>query len=158
MSPISTSSAGTSISCAVADDGRALWLEVHQLADGLGGAAAGERFEVAAEDDEGDQERGRLVEDGLLAAEAGVGEEGIDDGDEVRRADAGGVEEVHVGQAAAEAVPGVHEELASGAEDERRRQREEDDLLAHERRDDALQRLVVAEGADHDDERRAARR
>ena len=138
---------------ALAEDEGALRLQSHEVADRLGRAAAGDGLEIATEHDKRDEQRGRLVEGRALTAEAGFREDGIDDCDAVRGADTGGVEQVHVGDAADQAVPGVDEELTAGAEDERRGEEEEEPLLAHERRHDALERLVLGEGAEHDEHR-----
>ena len=100
---------------AVAEHTGHLGLQLHQLADGLAGAAARDGLQVAAEDDEGGQQRGGFEEGGLFAAETGVGEDGVDDRDDVRRADAGGVEQVHVGDAVPQPAPGVGEELPARA-------------------------------------------
>src|SRR3990172_3245836 len=137
---------------AVAEHPRPFGLELHQLADRLRGAAAGHRLQVAAEDDEGGEQGGRLVEGGLFAAEARAGPEGVDDGDKVGGADAGGVEEVHVRHAAPQPVPGVHEELPPGADDYGSGEREQEQLLPHDRRQDGLQDAPgLPEGAQHDE-------
>src|SRR5439155_306103 len=74
--------------------------QLHQVPDRRGGPPTCQRLQVAAEDDEGDQQRRRFEERGALAAETGVREEGVNDGDEVSGADARGVEQVHVRYAA----------------------------------------------------------
>ena len=137
---------------AVTDDRRRARAQLYQLADRLGSAAAGQGLQVAAEDDEGDQQRGRLVKRGFLAAEPGTREERVDDGDAVRRSDPGGVKQVHVRDAAPQPVPRVYEELPARAQHQRRRQREEQRLLARPGRHEAVQWRVGAEREEHDDQ------
>ena len=118
---------------------------------------AGQRLQVAAQDDEPGQERGGFIKRGVPAAEAGLGPERIHHRDEVGGADPGGVEQAHVCDTAPQSVPGVNEELTCGAKDHGGGQRKQEVLAAKPSRQDRIEHPVVTERAQHDQARQRGR-
>ena len=144
---------GISTLVAVAHDARGPGAQADQALDGGGGASLRLRFEIASEQNEGDDDgSGVEVDSGLdvRRAEEARGKGG-EHAIEISRAGADGDEGVHIGVEVAGAVPGAGVELPAGPELHGRRQQERGDgHRRHRQAGDEGQVLVL--GSDHEED------